>query len=84
MAELLLEYLLNLAYLFAVRLQGKSISSHPAINHLVESRVILEKLKPVENKTKYQIDKLVRAAVVGEQEASSAPEAANNIGTSVD
>lgn len=69
--ELLLEYLLDLAFIFAARLQGKSIKSHPVVENLAELRVIMEKLKPVENKTKYQIDKLVRAAVIGEQEAAS-------------
>ncbi|CAG8794127.1 25776_t:CDS:2, partial [Racocetra persica] len=46
------------------RLDGKSISDHPAISNLVELRVVLEKIKPVEQKLKYQIDKLIRATTV--------------------
>ncbi|CAG8554399.1 12254_t:CDS:10 [Racocetra fulgida] len=46
------------------RLDGKSISDHPVISNLVELRVVLEKIKPVEQKLKYQIDKLIRATII--------------------
>ncbi|KAF9896853.1 hypothetical protein BX616_006638 [Lobosporangium transversale] len=50
------------------KLEGQSIKDHPAVMALIEQRIILEKMKPVEQKLKYQIDKLVRAAVVGQQQ----------------
>ncbi|CAG8670525.1 13946_t:CDS:2, partial [Gigaspora rosea] len=42
----------------------KSISDHPVISNLVELRIILKKIKPVEQKLKYQIDKLIRATTI--------------------
>ncbi|CAG8449438.1 11997_t:CDS:2 [Ambispora leptoticha] len=60
----LLQYIINLTFLIHLKLDGKSIANHPAITSLIESRVVLEKIKPIEHKLKYQIDKLVRAATI--------------------
>ncbi|CAG8512185.1 7674_t:CDS:2, partial [Cetraspora pellucida] len=60
----LLQYITNLAFLIHLKLDGKSISNHPVISNLVELRIILEKIKPVEQKLKYQIDKLIRATTI--------------------
>ncbi|RIB05776.1 Sas10/Utp3/C1D family-domain-containing protein [Gigaspora rosea] len=60
----LLQYITNLAFLIHLKLDGKSISDHPVISNLVELRIILEKIKPVEQKLKYQIDKLIRATTI--------------------
>ncbi|KAJ1924237.1 hypothetical protein IWQ60_005338 [Tieghemiomyces parasiticus] len=60
--HLLLEYLTDVAYFVDLKLRGTSTVDHPVIQHLIENRVYLEKLRPVEAKLKYQIDKVVRAA----------------------
>ncbi|KAF9432154.1 hypothetical protein BGZ76_011187 [Entomortierella beljakovae] len=65
--HILLEYITNLSFVMYKKLNGESIKDHPAVIALIEQRTILEKMKPVEQKLKYQIDKLVRAAVVGQQ-----------------
>ncbi|CAG8504918.1 10897_t:CDS:2, partial [Acaulospora colombiana] len=62
----LLQYITNLAFLIHMKLQGKSIVDHPVILNLVELRIVLEKIKPIEQKLKYQIDKLIRATVMEE------------------
>lgn len=64
----MLQYITQLAYIVHMKLSGRSIQQHPVIESLVELRVILDKMKPVEAKLKYQIDKLVRAAVMGTQQ----------------
>ncbi|KAG1446041.1 hypothetical protein G6F55_011710 [Rhizopus delemar] len=63
--QLMLQYVLEIAYIVHLKISGKKIENHPVIESLVELRVILDKMKPVENKLKYQVDKLVRAAVIG-------------------
>ncbi|CAG8647054.1 5380_t:CDS:2, partial [Dentiscutata erythropus] len=68
----LLQYITNLAFLILLKLDGKSISDHSVISNLVELRIILEKIKPVEQKLKYQIDKLIRAATIENIEENNA------------
>lgn len=60
----MLQYIIQLAYFVHLKLSGKQVENNPVIDSLVELRVILDKMKPIEAKLKYQIDKLVRAAVV--------------------
>lgn len=62
--QLMLQYVLELAYFVHLKISGKTIEGNPVIPSLVELRVVLDKMKPIEAKLKYQIDKLVRAAVV--------------------
>ncbi|KAF8925008.1 hypothetical protein BGZ58_001226 [Dissophora ornata] len=69
--HILLEYITNLSLVMYRKLNGQSVQEHPALISLIEQRIILEKMKPVEQKLKYQIDKLVRAAVVGRQEGEA-------------
>ncbi|RUP45201.1 hypothetical protein BC936DRAFT_148490 [Jimgerdemannia flammicorona] len=64
----LLQYITNLAFFLHLKLSGKQVGGHPVVESLVELRTLLEKMKPVEQKLKYQIDKLVRAATVGPME----------------
>ncbi|KAI8578556.1 hypothetical protein K450DRAFT_246338 [Umbelopsis ramanniana AG] len=66
--QLLLQYIANLAFIIQLKLSGKQVESHPVVQSLIELRVMLEKMKPVEQKLKYQIDKVVRTAVVGDQD----------------
>lgn len=40
------------------------------LERLVNSRVILEKIKPLEDKLKYQIDKYVKASMTGQADAA--------------
>ncbi|KAH9861862.1 hypothetical protein J1614_011615 [Plenodomus biglobosus] len=71
--ELLLSYLQNLVFLILLKLRSRSasngdkdVSLHPqdeVVQKLVELRVYLEKgVRPLENKLKYNIDKIIRTA----------------------
>lgn len=62
--ELLLSYLHNIVHLALVRLKHGSIAASPAIADLVKLRLLLERgVRPLEAKIKYQVDKVVLAAV---------------------
>lgn len=49
---------------------GHQIEKDPAIDRLVEIRTVLEKIRPIDYKLRYQIDKLVKTAVTGTTNAS--------------
>ncbi|KAM5192831.1 neuroguidin [Mantella aurantiaca] len=63
--QLLVMYMQDLTHLIMEKTRGRSLIENPAIMRLVEMRTVLEKMRPVDQKLKYQIDKLVKAAVTG-------------------
>lgn len=66
--QMLLSYLINLTYIVLRKCSGEKIESDPSIDRLIEIRTVLEKIRPIDSKLKYQIDKLVKTAVVGSAE----------------
>eukprot|EP01130_Rhizamoeba_saxonica_P009165 TRINITY_DN3724_c0_g1_i1.p1 TRINITY_DN3724_c0_g1~~TRINITY_DN3724_c0_g1_i1.p1 ORF type:complete len:585 (+),score=188.66 TRINITY_DN3724_c0_g1_i1:15-1769(+) len=66
--HLLLSYCTNICYYLLCKADGKPVKDHPVIDHLVHTRVIIEKLAPLDNKLKYQIDKLLKIAALGSSE----------------
>ncbi|KAJ2711935.1 hypothetical protein H4R19_003009 [Coemansia spiralis] len=67
--QTMLSYISHLSYLALLKLHGKPIAGHPAIERLVEERTVVEKMKPLEQRLKYQVDRLLRNAVVGDEPA---------------
>nr|XP_034993123.1 neuroguidin [Zootoca vivipara] len=63
--QLLLLYLQDLSHLILEKTSGNSMVDNPALLRLVETRTVLEKMRPIDQKLKYQVDKLVKAAVTG-------------------
>ncbi|KAG7317683.1 hypothetical protein KOW79_018718 [Hemibagrus wyckioides] len=63
--HLLLFYLQDVAHVMSVKADGQSLEDNDAIHRLVTIRTVLEKMRPIDQKLKYQIDKLVRTAVTG-------------------
>lgn len=63
--NMLLSYLINVTYVVLRKCSGETIEGDPCIDRLIEIRTVLEKIKPIEHKLKYQIDKLVKTAVTG-------------------
>nr|XP_057915355.1 neuroguidin [Doryrhamphus excisus] len=63
--HLLLFYLQDLTHLISIKTEGGKIKESEALNRLVAIRTVLEKMRPLDHKLKYQIDKLVRTAVTG-------------------
>lgn len=81
--ELLLSYLQNLVFLILLKLRARSGREEEAdsslspqdevVKKLVELRVYLEKgVRPLENRLKYQIDKIVRSADDASRKAAQA------------
>lgn len=58
----MLDYMLDLTYLMYRKCHGKSIENDAAIERIVEYRTVMEKMRPMEKKLKYQIDKFIRLA----------------------
>ncbi|XP_072271201.1 neuroguidin [Pyxicephalus adspersus] len=63
--QLLVMYMQDLTHLLMEKTLGKSLKENPAVLRLVEMRTVLEKMRPIDQKLKYQIDKLVRTAMTG-------------------
>ncbi|KAJ0059905.1 hypothetical protein NL108_015525, partial [Boleophthalmus pectinirostris] len=63
--HLLLFYLQDLTHLVSIKTEGGQIKDSEALERIVTVRTVLEKMRPLDHKLKYQIDKLVRTAVTG-------------------
>lgn len=59
---LLLSYCQSIVYYLIQKAEGSSIQGHPVISQLVEIRLFLEKIRPIDKKLQYQIEKLSRVA----------------------
>ncbi|XP_019153364.1 PREDICTED: neuroguidin [Ipomoea nil] len=57
---LLLNYCQSLVYYLLRKAKGLSIDGHPVVQSLVEIRLFLEKIRPIDKKMQYQIQKLTR------------------------
>jgi U3 small nucleolar ribonucleoprotein protein LCP5 len=51
----MVDYMTNLTYLMLRKSFGKSIADDPSVERLVENRTVLEKMRPIEKKLKYQV-----------------------------
>jgi len=60
--HLLLSYCINIAFYLLLKTEGRSVRDHPVIEHLVRLRVLLERIRPIDQKLRYQINKLLRLA----------------------
>lgn len=60
--QTLLSYLSNLAFVMLLKAEGGKLEEHPVVDKLIEARTVLEKLRPLETKLRYQIEKLVKGA----------------------
>ncbi|EDX03856.1 GD23361 [Drosophila simulans] len=60
--HMLLDYLINLTYVVLRKCSGETIEGDPSIERLIEIRTVLEKIRPIDHKLRYQIDKLVKTA----------------------
>ncbi|XP_049653551.1 LOW QUALITY PROTEIN: neuroguidin [Accipiter gentilis] len=64
-AQALLQYLQDLALLLGTKARGGALGGLPALPRLLETRLVLEKLRPIEHRLKYQLEKLLQAAMTG-------------------
>lgn len=62
---LLLNYCQSIVYYLLRKAKGLSIGGHPVVRSLVEIRLFLEKIRPIDRKLQYQIQKLTSVRVGG-------------------
>ncbi|KAK9136146.1 hypothetical protein Syun_015476 [Stephania yunnanensis] len=68
---LLISYCQSIVYYLLRKAKGLSIEGHPVVRSLVEIRLFLEKIRPIDKKLEYQIQKLVRGAGNAMEDAAS-------------
>lgn len=59
---LLVNYCQSLVYYLLRKAKGLSIEGHPVVRSLVEIRLFLEKIRPIDKKCGYRIERLIAAA----------------------
>ncbi|CAI8610159.1 unnamed protein product [Vicia faba] len=59
---LLLNYCQSLVYYLLRKAKGYSIEEHPVVRSIVEIRLFLEKIRPIDKKQQYQIQKVIKAS----------------------
>ncbi len=69
---LMLSYCCHIVFYLMMKCEGKSVAKHPLLGRLVEIRTYLEKIRPIEKKMNYQIQKLVTQASRKEEEGAAA------------
>ncbi|CAK8683148.1 neuroguidin-like [Clavelina lepadiformis] len=66
-----LTYLSNLVAIVSSKVNGESIKDSESVKTAVESRIVLEKIRPLELKLKYQIDNLLKSATESNAQAKT-------------
>ncbi|PIA28896.1 hypothetical protein AQUCO_06500021v1 [Aquilegia coerulea] len=59
---MLLNYCQSVVYYVLRKVKGLSVEGHPVVQSLLEIRLFLEKVRPIDKKLHYQIDKLLKIA----------------------
>ena len=59
---LLIHYAASIIFYLLLKAEGRPVRDHPVIKRLVEVRLCLEKVRPIDKRLQYQIEKLLAAA----------------------
>eukprot|EP00899_Mesostigma_viride_P010847 jgi/Mesvir1/19764/Mv13063-RA.1 len=73
---LLLSYVTNIVFYLMLKAEGHSVRDHPVVARLVQIRAYLEKVRPIDKKLQYQIEKLLKAATGSLEGAGAGADAA--------
>ena len=68
--QLLLAYCQNLVFYLSLKARGESVKSHPVMQQLLELRYAMEKMRPIDGKLHYQVDRLIKLSSLDEKEAA--------------
>jgi len=69
--NLMLAYCNLLSFYILLKLEGKKVEDHPVVKRLVHVKLMLEKLRPLDQKLAYQVEKMVRTATLGQVEQAA-------------
>lgn len=64
---LLLNYVMSLQYYMLYKAEGRDLNQHPIFERLAYLRLMIEKLKPLDKKIDYQVEKLLRSSLTQNQ-----------------
>lgn len=65
--NLLSSYCQFLSFYLLLKLEGNTnIEEHPVVSRLLHIKTLLEKLRPLDQKLQYQIDKMLRTAAIAD------------------
>lgn len=57
--QLMLSYCMHVTFYLLLKTEGSAVKGHPVLDRLVELRVYLEKMRPLEEKLQYTINKML-------------------------
>lgn len=69
--QLLLSYCVNVVFYLFMKAEGRSVRAHPVMKQLLKLRYVMEKMRSLDSKLKYQIDRLVKIADMKPDEAAT-------------
>lgn len=69
--QLLLSYCTNIMFYLLLKVEGKSVKNHPVMKQLLELRYAMDKMRPLDNKLKPQVDRLVKMGASGASDGAS-------------
>ena len=72
--NLLMSYCTFLAFYLLMKVEGRKVEGHPVIYKLAHIKTLFEKLKPLDQKLQYQVDKMLRVV----EESAAAPSKGTN------
>jgi len=61
-AQMMLAYIVNLSYYLLLKVRGVPVRDHPVVLRLLWIRTLFEKLRPVDQRLHYQMNKLLQLA----------------------
>lgn len=73
---LLVNYCQSLVYYLLRKAEGLSIEGHPVVRSLVEIRLFLEKIRPIDKKCGYRIERLLKTAATDSVKVDTTEKAA--------
>merc|ERR1712137_963865 len=57
---------MNIGFYMLMKAEGKQVRDHPVISQLVKLRLLLDKIKPIDQKLHYQVQKLLKMSESGQ------------------
>ncbi|GAX72959.1 hypothetical protein CEUSTIGMA_g414.t1 [Chlamydomonas eustigma] len=65
---LLLQYCTHIVFYILLKAEGRPVKDHPVIARLVELRAYMEKIRPIDKRLQYQVERLIKAAQIASQQ----------------
>ena len=65
--NLLMSYCTFLAFYLLLKIEGKSVENHPVVHKLTHIKTLFEKLKPLDQKLSYQVEKMANVTEAATQ-----------------